>query len=408
VSGINRPTPPSASASPRRARPALSPVQRIVSGGLVTVIGANTLAPVWAPALIPQPETVARDVVENLLQRSASTTSTTSTTTTTTHNAVSLRAAQLAGELSTQSRDARAIFADVDARLGAVDGALGVSDGTTRAAAVERALRTAGVDPVLAGAVAHGTARAAQASRGVQAIEEAVRSGRLDPAVLLLGGASLLDRLSSDVRLETAFVIGFALAPHLSTSARVVAETAVHAGQGVMQAAHRHRTAIEHLKHPGTGNAIIDGAGFVAGSAADVVASGLAFFGPGPVLGLMRGGEPALVLAQWLAAKTAIAGTEKTLATYTSVPEDAAALMAGFLAGAASHASVDDAKAEALATVAHVRTSAHALHDAVEAGDLRAVHGALHDAVSTATPAEQALWAHVLQSVIEHSVGGAA
>jgi len=370
----------------------MTPAQRVISGGLVTVIGANTLAPVWAPALIPQPDGIARDVVENLLQRAT-------TTTTQTNHAVAVRAAALAD----QTRDARGIFADVDARLQAVDARVGATTGTTRAAVLERALLTAGVEPDLAAAVAHGSARAEQARRGLHAIEDAVRDGRLDPAVLLLGGASLVDRLSSDVRLEAAFVIGFALAPHLSASARAVAETAIHVGQGALAAAQRHQAAIEQLKHPGTGHAVVDAAGAVAGTVADVVASGLAFFGPGPALGLLRGGEPVLVLAQFLATKTAIAGTEKTLATYTSVPEDAAALVAGFLAGAAAHVSADSAEAEARATVDHVRTSAGHLADALASGDLRAVHAALHDAVATATPAEKALWAHVLQSVVERT-----
>jgi hypothetical protein len=356
------------------------------------VIGVNTLAPVWAPTVIPQPEALARDVVEHLLQQA-------DTTPTRTNHAVAVRAAAL----SAQSRDASAIFADVDARLKAVDHRAGVPTGTTRAAVLERALITAGVEPDLAAAVAHGSARAEQARRGVQAIETAVHDGRLDPAVLLLGGASLVDRLSSDVRLEAAFVLGFALAPHLSTSARAVAEAAVHVGQGALAAAHRHQAAIEHLKHPGTGHAAIDAAGAMAGTVADVVATGLAFFGPGPVLGVVRGGEPALVLAQFLATKTAIAGTEKTLATYSSVPEDAAALVAGFVAGAAAHATVDNASAEARATIDHVKTSARHLADALESGDLRAVHQALHDAVGTATPAEKALWAHVLHSVVERT-----
>jgi hypothetical protein len=386
--------------TPRPPRQAtMTAAQRVISGGLVTVIGANTLAPVWAPAVIPQPETLARDVVENLLQQ---TTTTTTTTRTTVNHAVAVRAAALAD----QSRDARAIFADVDARLQAVDARLGAPVGTTRAATLERALVGAGVEPALAQAIAHGSARAEQARRGVQAIEDAVRDGRLDPAVLLLGGASLVDRLSSDVRLEAAFVIGFALAPHLDASARAVAETAIHVGQGALAAAWRHQAAIEQLKHPGTGHAVVDAAGAVAGTVADVVASGLAFFGPGPALGLLRGGEPVLVLAQFLATKTAIAGTEKTLATYTSVPEDAAALVAGFLAGAAAHVTVDNAEAEAHATVDHVRSSAHHLADALQTGDLRAVHGALHEAVATATPAEKALWAHVLRSVVEHAATG--
>jgi hypothetical protein len=34
------------------------------------------------------------------------------------------------------------------------------------------------------------------------------------------------------------------------------------------------------------------------------------------------------------------------------------------------------------------------------------VHGALHEAVATATPAEKALWAHVLRSVVEHAATG--
>jgi hypothetical protein len=370
----------------------MTQAQRVISGGLVTVIGVNTLAPVWAPTVIPQPEALARDVVEHLLQQA-------DTTPTRTNHAVAVRAAAL----SAQSRDASAIFADVDARLKAVDHRAGVPTGTTRAAVLERALITAGVEPDLAAAVAHGSARAEQARRGVQAIETAVHDGRLDPAVLLLGGASLVDRLSSDVRLEAAFVLGFALAPHLSTSARAVAEAAVHVGQGALAAAHRHQAAIEHLKHPGTGHAAIDAAGAMAGTVADVVATGLTFFGPGPVLGVVRGGEPALVLAQFLATKTAIAGTEKTLATYSSVPEDAAALVAGFVAGAAAHATVDNASAEARATIDHVKTSARHLADALESGDLRAVHQALHDAVGTATPAEKALWAHVLHSVVERT-----
>jgi len=375
---------------PRSA--AMTPAQRVVSGGLVTLIGVNTLAPVWAPAVIPQPEGLARDFVENLLQQAG-------TATTRSNNVVAVRAAAL----SAQSRDASAIFADVDARLKAVDHRAGIPTGTTRAAVLERALVSAGVEAPLAQAVAHGSARAEHARRGVLAIDAAVRDGRLDPAVLLLGGASLVDRLSSDVRLEAAFVLGFALAPHLSASARAVAEAAVHVGQGALAAAQRHQAAIEHLKHPGTGHAAIDAAGAMAGTVADVVATGLAFFGPGPALGVLRGGEPALVLAQFLATKTAIAGTEKTLATYSTVPEDAAALVAGFVAGAAAHVSVDDSQAEARATVEHVKTSGRHLADALDSGDLRAVHQALNDAVATATPAEKALWAHVLQSTIERT-----
>ncbi len=393
---------PVTTTSPVRAphRPTLSPVQRAISGGLVTVIGVNTLAPVWAPALIPQPEGVAKDVVENLLQQAERTASTTTTTTTANvNNAVSIRA-QL---LSQQTKDTRAMFQDVDQRLRGVDAKAGLPAGTSRAAVIERALVGAGISAELASAVAHGSQRAEQVKAGVAAMEAAVEAGRLDPAVLLLGGASLIDRLSSDVRLETAFVIGFALAPHVNATARVIAEHALQVGTGAVHAAQRHQAAVSHLKHPGTGNAVIDGAGFIAGNVVDVITAGLSFFGPGPVVGLLKGGEPALVLAQFIAAKTAMAGTQKTFATYTSVPEDAGALVAGFIAGAAAHATVDNAEAEAHATVAHVRESGQALSSAINSGDLRAVHAALHEAVASATPAERALWAHVLQTAIEHT-----
>lgn len=398
-SSCMRPRPTPSSTPPPRHRPALTPVQRVVSGGLVTLIATNTLAPLWAPVVIPQPDALARDVVEHLLQRGA-------TTRPPQHNAVAVRAAALSAKLSPQVRDASAIFADVDARLQGIDHAVGAPDGTTRAAVFEQALIGAGVEPALAAAVAHGSARAEQTRRGVDVIHAAVQRGHLDPAVLLLGGASLLDRLSSDTRLEAVFVVGFALAPHLNSTARSMAEAAVHVGEGALAAAQRHQAAIEHLKRPGTGNPVVDGVGFVAGTAVDIVASGLAFFGPGPALGLLRGVEPALVLAQFIAAKTAVAGTQKTLATWTSMPEDAAALAAGFLAGAAAHAGVDGAADEARATVAHVRGSAHALAGAVGSGELRAIHAALHEAVATATPAEQALWAHVLRSVVEQAVVG--
>ena len=380
----------------RPHREALHPVQRAISGGLVAVIGVNTLAPVWAPALIPQPEGLAKDVVERLMLRAEDTATTTSTNV---HNAVSVRA-QL---LTQKTHDTRAMFQDVDQRLRGADARAGLPAGTARAAVVERALVAAGISPELASAVAHGSQRAEHVKVGVAAIKTAVEAGKLDPAVLLLGGASLVDRLTSDVRLEAAFVLGFALAPHVNANARKVAEQALHVGEGAIHAAQRHQAAVSQLKHPGTGNQIVDGAGYVAGNLVDIITAGLSFFGPSPALGLLKGGEPALVLAQFVAAKTAMAGTEKTLATYTSVPEDAGALIAGFVAGAAAHATVDDAKTEAHATVAHIRENGRALSAAINSGDLREVHAALHDAVATATPAERALWAHVLQTAIEHT-----
>ena len=380
----------------RPQREALNPVQRAISGGLVAVIGVNTLAPVWAPALIPQPEGLAKDVVERLLVRAEDTATTTSTNV---HNAVSVRA-QL---LTQKTHDTRAMFQDVDQRLRGADVRAGLPAGTSRAAVVERALVGVGISPELASAVAHGSQRAEHVKVGVAAIETAVAAGQLDPAVLLLGGASLVDRLTSDVRLEAAFVIGFALAPHVNANARTIAEQALHVGEGAIHAAQRHQAAVSQLKHPGTGNAVVDGAGYLAGNVVDIITAGLSFFGPGPALGLLKGGQPALVLAQFVAAKTAMAGTQKTLATYTSVPEDAGALIAGFVAGAAAHATVDSAEAEAHATVAHVRDSGRTLSAAINRGDLREVHAALHDAVATATPAERALWAHVLQTAIEHT-----
>lgn len=382
--------------------------QRVVSGGLLTVIGINTLAPALAPQCIPQGPTVARDVVEHLIEQATaapSSAQSSSAQSSTAHagNAVTVRMAQMAG----QSRDARQIFADVDARLQQVDRRSAAPLGTAREAALETALVAAGIDVDLARAVAHGSQRAEQVARGVAAIERAVDDGRLDPTALLLGGASLVDRLSNDVGLEAAFVVGFALAPHLNASARLLAEATLHSGEAAIHAFHRHHQAVQHLKYPRTGVAIVDGAGFVGGSMVELVTTGLAFFGPGPALGLMKGGEPALVLAEFIAAKTAIAGTEKNLAAFTTLPQDASALVAGFLAGCASHATVDAAMSEAHGTVDHVRSSSHALSVALEAGDLRAVHAALHEALSTATPAERALWGHVLRSAMEHGATGA-
>jgi hypothetical protein len=372
----------------------------VVSGGLLTVIGVNTLAPALAPQCIPQGPTVARDVVEHLLDQAQSSSQSSSVNA---GNAISVRMAQMA----VQSRDARQIFADVDARLQQVDRRSAIPLGTAREAALETALVAAGIDADLARAVAHGSQRAEQVTRGVAAIERAVDDGRLDPTALLLGGASLVDRLSNDAGLEAAFVVGFALAPHLNASARVLADATLHSGEAAIHAFHRHHQAVQHLKHPGTGVAMVDGAGFVAASMVDLVTAGLAFFGPGPVLGLMKGGEPALVLAEFIAAKTAIAGTEKTLAAFTTLPQDASALLAGFLAGCAAHTTTDAAMSEAHATVDHVRSSTHALSAALDAGDLRAVHAALHEALSTATPAERALWGHVLRSAMEHGAAGA-
>ena len=379
--------------SPGPSRHALvSPVQRVVTGGLLTVIGINTLAPAWAPAVIPQPNAVARDVVQRLLddvKRQPDGVK----------SATQVRIELFGG----RTYDARQVMSEVDARLQQIDQRTAAASGTTRAAALEVALVAAGVDRELAAAVAHGSARTEQVERGVAAMERAVRQGTLDPAVLLLGGAGLLDRLSSDVGLEAAFVLGFALAPHLDASARALAETAVSAGQAGISAWHRHHQAVQNLKHPGSTNPVVNAAGLVAGTAVEVLGAGLAFFGPGPVVGLARGGEPVLVLTQFLAAKTAVAGTAKTVAIYTSVPEDAAALVAGFLAGAASHATVDNAKGEAKATLAHVRASGHALKAALDSGDLNAVHAALTDAVATSTPSEKAVWGQVLRTVVEHA-----
>jgi hypothetical protein len=221
----------------------------------------------------------------------------------------------------------------------------------------------------------------------------------VDGAEVVVGLARVADQVASDKHVELAFVLG-SLAVLPKVSAEVVPPLA-RVGQALVNGFQRHEEAMNRLKYPGTGHAGIDNAGRVIGESVDLVAHGLAFFGPAPFLKLARGTDIMLVVADCLAAKTAVAGSVKTVSTYTDLPAEFAA----FLLGALSTASVREGSAQALAqgnaTARHLTTTANDLHSALQAGDRDALAVALHRSATTMTAAERLAVSQAIQAGVE-------
>ncbi len=355
-------------------------VRRLTSGALLGVIGVNTLAPVWGPALMGGPgpmETAARAALSQRKPASGGS-----------PLAVRLEAAQVA-------RDTQAIFADVDARLRQVDArlsradaALGAPAGTTRAAVLERLLLAGGMDTASARRLSHDSLRAESIADSLRHVQTVLDQLDVDRSDLVVGLARVADQVSSDEHVEMAFVLGsLAVLPRLGAE---VLPPVARVGKALVDGFQRHERAMDRLKHPGTGHAVVDTAGRVVGESIDLVAHGLAFFGPMPFLKLARGADVLLVVADCLAAKTAVAGTAKSLSTYTDLPAELAAFMLGALSSAGLREGSARALAEGDATARHLTATATDLAAALRSGDRDALALAIQRSASTLTDAEKA------------------
>jgi hypothetical protein len=366
-------------------------VRRVTSGALLGVIGVNTLAPVWGPVLMGGPgpmETAARAAVTHVQPVRGKS-----------PLAVRLEAAQVASET-------KAIFADVDARLRQVDAgleradaALGAPSGTTRAAVLERLLLAGGMDAATARRLSHDSLRSESIAETLQHVDAVLERLGVDGGELVVGLARAADQITSDKRVELAFALG-SLAVLPKVSAEVLPPVA-RVGKALVDGFQRHEQAMNRLKYPGTGHAGIDNAGRVVGEAVDLVAHGLAFFGPAPFLKLARGADVMLILADCLAAKTAVAGSTKTLATYTDLPAEFAAFMLGALSTAGVREGSVRALAEGNATAQHLTTTATDLHRALQSGDRDALVVALQRSATTMTATEKTAIAQAIQSGVE-------
>ncbi len=366
-------------------------VRRVTSGALLGVIGANTIAPVVGPLLTGGPgplESAARGAIEQVKPAGAKS-----------PLAVRLDAARV-------DRETRAIFADVDARLRQVDQklaradhALGAPDGTTRAAVIERILVSGGLEPAQAQQLAHDSLRSESLALVLGQTKAVLGQLDVGAADLVVGLARVADQVATDRNVELAFVLGsLAVLPRVSAE---MLPPAVAAGQFLVDGYQRHQHAMDRLKSPGTGHAAVDAAGRIVGEAVDLVAHGLAFFGPMPFLKLARGTDVMLILADCLAAKTAVAGTTKTLSTYTNLPTEFAAFMLGALSTASIREGSVAALAEGNATAAHLTRTATDLHAALQAGDRTALVNALERSAATMTDTEKAAVAHGIRAGVE-------
>lgn len=366
-------------------------VRRVTSGALLGVIGVNTLAPAWGPLLMGGPgpmETAARITLEHAKPAQGKS-----------PLAVRLDAAKVA-------RDTQAIFADVDARLRQVDArleradsALGAPAGTTRAALLERILLSGGMEPASAHQLAHDSLRSESISDSLQHVRAALAQLDVDGAELAIGLARVADQISTDKRVELAFVLGsLAVLPKISAE---VLPPVARLGKFLVDGYQRHQQAMERLKHPGTGHAAIDNAGRVVGEAVDLAAHGIAFFGPMPFLKLARGADVLLIIADCIAAKTAVAGTTKTLSTYTSLPTELGAFMLGAISTASLREGSLRALAEGNATATHLSTTATDLKTALRSGDRDALIHALERSAATMTDAEKAAVSEAIRAGVE-------
>jgi hypothetical protein len=304
------------------------------------------------------------------------------------------------------ARTTQAIFADVDARLRQVDArleradaALGAPAGTTRAAVLERLFLTAGMDTASARQLSHDALRSETIATTLQHARQVLEAFDVESADVIVGLARVADQITTDKRVEMAFVLG-SLAVLPKVSAEVLSPIA-RFGKALVDGFQRHERAMDRLKYPGTGHAAIDNAGRVVGEGVDLVAHGLAFFGPMPFLKLARGADVLLILADCLAAKTAVAGSTKTLSTYTALPTEFAAFLLGALSAAGVREGSVQALAEGNATARHLTSTATDLKAALQAGDSNALMLALERSATTMTDAEKLAVTRAIEAGVE-------
>jgi hypothetical protein len=297
---------------------------------------------------------------------------------------------------------------NVEATLHKADEALGLPRGSLKQLAVEGVAAQAGVSDSAAQALGHSIGAAESAAKAAQvAIEEFQKIEDKEAFVkrTAVEVSILADRLASDPNLAKAFLAGYVVVPDVLDA---VFDPMTQTGLALWHAQQRHEAAMETLRHPNTGNEIVDRMGASVAWVIDLVLAGVSAYGPGHLLGVgsrvAGGANLVLAAGEGLLAQTAMLGTQKTLAHYTHIPEEAAAFFAGVLAASAQRQVPAAVESEADATRQHLAVTGHDLKEALEVGEGQQVRQVLKHAAETMTPSERVALTAVVRAIAEHLV----
>lgn len=378
-----------------------------IAYALVGLSVVNTFAPIWGPAIAGQAKQPLTDGLHQVLERIDNATD----AETGAGSPAAVRMALLkdqalkrAPEIKGEVRSLKAKAIATDAQLQALDDALALPSGASKAVVVEGLLSNLGFDPASAKTLAHLADHSERASDGFRQLVHDVKAGELDLVQKSEDVAGVLDKIVTDKTLTLAFLAGYAMVP---APLQDGAAGAISVAQVLGKAKARHDNAVSHLKNFDSKNAAVDAIVHRVGDAVDATTFALLFVGPLPLTKVARGSDLMLIASEMVAAKTAVKSTEKSLSAFSNLPENVASFALGVTAAHHVRAEAKAMGLEAQDVQTQVGDLVAGLQSAAEHRDPQEALTAVHQAWDSMTPHERQVLQHVLQAGAEKMATGA-
>lgn len=378
-----------------------------IAYALVGLSVANTFAPLWGPAIAGQAKQPLTDGLHQVLERVENATDAQTGAGSPAAIRMALlkdqaikRAPEIAGDVKTLKAKAIA----TDSQLQALDDALALPSGASKAVVVEGLLSNLGFDPASAKTLAHLADHSEHASDAFRQLVHDVNAGKLDLAQKSEDVAGVLDKIVTDKVITLAFLAGYAMVP---APIQDGAQGLFSVAQVLGKAKARHDSAVSHLKTFDSKNAAVDAIVHRVGDAVDAATFALLFVGPMPLTKVARGSDLLLIASEMVAAKTAVKSTEKSLSAFSSLPENVVAFALGAAAAHHLRAEATEMGLEANAVQTQVGDLVTGLESAAQHRDASEALDAIHRAWDSMTPHERQVLQHVLQAGAEKMATGA-